>query len=434
MIDVPGSQESTGKILKHRWLAQKMLGRTLRPNEVVVKRDKSKEYSRENIIVFQSRYCANRWYSPERNIHLISRDDGTYDYDWIKIKKDKEPKKEYNMTTNDEVKRIKDFMQMHPGSTCREVCDATGIIDWKVRNVCKKYGISLKTIERGNFEIILLPRQGLLTKLKSSTLETLAQESNTTVNYTVQLLKRRGIKFNGNSFVETPFRHIRESDFVKVCKKYTSKVQTYHALHICEENFDIEARRHGCSKFKFNFTTSEDECQWINKRKEIETPNVPETVSTSEVFSTEETDSEVKIPETHEVPKLNVPYVEDIHEAPVVEAPAKPAWWEQELPMTKPMDKPKESHEEINTDAIYLMEHYELSLKDIVFLTGRTPDDLIQNGKISVDVFDIKNLKKIKSILDKANILELLKYHNSGDIAKFYNFNISFVEHVINSI
>ena len=102
--------------------------------------------------------------------------------------------------------------------------------------------------------------------------------------------------------------------------------------------------------------------------------------------------------------------------------------------MTKPMDKPTESYEEINTDAIYLMEHYELSLKDIVFLTGRTPDDLIQNGKISVDVFDIKNLKKIKSILDKANILELLKYHNSGDIAKFYNFNLSFVEHVINSI
>ena len=84
-VDLPGAQESSGKILKHRWLAQQLLGRPLKNNEIVLKKDFNKEYSKDNIIVFSQRYCSRRWYSEDKEKYLFEEEPHVYNYDWDKI-------------------------------------------------------------------------------------------------------------------------------------------------------------------------------------------------------------------------------------------------------------------------------------------------------------------------------------------------------------
>jgi hypothetical protein len=80
------------------------------------------------------------------------------------------------------------------------------------------------------------------------------------------------------------------------------------------------------------------------------------------------------------------------------------------------------------------MDKYDISLRDVTFLTGRSPEDLVQNGNVSINDTDVENLNNVREILTKNNIFALLKNHDVSEIARFYHYNVSTVMYVVSSI
>ena len=80
------------------------------------------------------------------------------------------------------------------------------------------------------------------------------------------------------------------------------------------------------------------------------------------------------------------------------------------------------------------MSTYHISLRDITFLTGRPPEDLVQNGDNEINPEDVNKLKKVRDILTKQNVFELLKHHDPGEIAQFYGYSITMVAYIVSDI
>ena len=79
VLDVPGSMPSNGLITYHREIAQRLIHRTLLPEECVVRKDGNRENNREdNLMVFATRGGARRFYSKHGQEFLFKREDGVY--------------------------------------------------------------------------------------------------------------------------------------------------------------------------------------------------------------------------------------------------------------------------------------------------------------------------------------------------------------------
>ena len=445
-VDLPGAQESSGKILKHRWLAQQLLGRPLKNNEIVLKKDFNKEYSKDNIIVFSQRYCSRRWYSEDKEKYLFEEEPHVYNYDWDKIRKEKQEKTEqagrHRAENQKLVMAIKEFLNDNKEQTIKEISQGTGIDEKRVRNLCHYYKIDYKKKRGERSAFITLPRKELLDNLNQYDLEKLSNDYDTTYTYACALLKKRGISVKYKSVVVHPFKHLTLKTLEKTSQGLRSKKAVCEQLGVCEENFDVEAKKLGFDKYKFVFNTNEDECEF------------EEIKETEEVSEVEEKNIESDLVENkfNEVERLNLleeSNIED-NENTSNDSELFTLPFEDENVPSKQEDTSNLESSSLDTEDVYnpnkfnevhetysadvAMSTYHISLRDITFLTGRPPEDLVQNGDIEINPNDVDKLKKIRDILTKQNVFELLKHHDANEIAQFYGYSLPMVTYVVSGI
>ena len=441
-IDLPGAQESSGKILKHRWLAQQLLGRPLKNNEIVLKKDFNKEYSKDNIIVFSQRYCSRRWYSEDKEKYLFEEEPHVYNYDWDKIRKEKQEKTEqagqHRAENQKLVMAIKEFLNDNKEQTIKEISQGTGIDEKHVRNLCHYYKIDYKK-ERGERPaFITLPRKELLDNLNQYDLEKLSNDYNTTYSYACTLLKKRGISVKYKSVVVHPFKHLTLETLEKVSQGLRSKKAVCEKLGVCEENFDVEAKKLGFDKYKFVFNTNEDECEFEEIKEETEEVSEVEEENIESDLEENKPDEVELLEESNTEDSKNTSNESELFTLPFENVPLK-----QEntfnlesssfnTGVVYNSNKFNEVHETYSVDVA--MSTYHISLRDITFLTGRPADDLVQNGDIEINPNDVDKLKQIRDILTEKNVFELLKHHDANEIAQFYGYSSPMVAYVINSI
>jgi hypothetical protein len=230
----------------------------------------------------------------------------------------------------------------------------------------------------------------------------------------------------------------------KTSQGLRSKKAVYEQLDVCEENFDVEAKRLGFDKYKFVFNTNEDECEFEEIKKVSK-----ETEEVSEVEE-ENIESDLVENKPDEVEQLNILEESntDDHEDTSNESDLFTLPFE-DIPSKQENTSNLESSS-LNTEAVYnpnkfnevhetysvdvAMSTYHISLRDITFLTGRPPEDLVQHGDIEINPNDVDKLKQIRDILTEKNVFELLKHHDANEIAQFYGYSSPMVAYVINNI
>ena len=390
---IPGSQESTGKILKHRLVAQQMLRRPLTKNECVIRKDGDRTNNEEsNIMVFASKASARRWYSDAKNEFLFKREDGVYDYDWKKIKAMKVT------TTRQEQHRKADEIR----AWVKEHFDiATSDV------IAKTFNLNPKTIHSylNSHEIKYLKHSAttdnaLLTWPRNDVIELVESYDNNDDLYSflhmssariITSLSRRGISLREG---HKKFKHISKELLEEAVAKKVKIRDMCKVFDTFEENILSEL-----------------------KKNDITLPRLSAFAFSENYIMPSDNDysNEVVVPNYTQVENDN--------------------FVQQEVKQTKAV------RNDCSISIKEFCETHNLKLCDISFIFGKSLHDFVNSGSSyteeDIDEYlrTAKSISKTRTILTPDNVLAMIEAgHNNDEIAHFYNIPSHIVEHVVNHI
>lgn len=413
-IDFPGSQESTGKILKHRYAAQLMLGRVLKPEEIVVRKDGNNNDITGNILVLSSRKCSRRWYSQHREEHLIKNDDGTYDYDWDKINegKNKQTRLEKKEKSDLVLAKIKDFINNNPPTTIKIAAAKLGI-EYSVmysavrKNSLEKYFIMRKHVTGKKLNALKMPRKELIDIVKRcENNKALSEYFNVPASTMAGIALRRG--FSQGKIQN--FRYLDKRELKESLESDLTIKEIAQMLDTFEENVSVNLKIYGLKSpvtsfaFKNKYTMPKPE-DFENEKPEDS--------------KQEKQDTQEKMPAENTAR----PNIMDIFDRP----------FDNDF---SGIHESAQETTEIEINAADICNKYNLSLCDISFLTGKQVKDFSKNILVDAGIEEeIEKLSSMKKILSRENVIALLNSgHDNKSIADIYNCNVVLVEHILNHI
>ena len=411
-IDFPGSQESTGKILKHRYAAQLMLGRVLKPGEIVVRKDENSNDITDNILVFSSRKCSRRWYSQHKKEHLIKNDDGTYDYDWDKINEDKnkQTKLEKKEKSDLILTKIKDFINDNPPTTIKAAA-AKLDIEYSVmysvvrKNSLEKYFIMRKHVTGKKLNALKMPRKELIDIVKRcESNKALAKYFNVPMSTIAGIVLRRGVSQENIQ----NFRYLNKEELKESLESGLTIKEIAQMLDTFEENVSVNLKIYGLKSPVTSFA--------FKNRYAMPRPEDFENEKPEE----EKQDTQEKLPTENTAQ----PNIMDIFDKSLDED------------FSGIHNESIQETTEIEINATDICNKYGLSLCDISFLTGKQVKDFSKNILVDARIEkEIEKLSSMKKILSKENVIALLNNgHDNKSIAKVYNCSTILVEHILNHI
>ena len=409
MYDLPGSMPSTGLIQYHREMAQRMLKRTLRPNECVVRKDRNRENNKmENLMVFANKGGARRYYSKKSQEFLFRREDGVYDYDWEAIKQQKEQSsnnfKDRKQKIKERNEKLNIFVQEHPDCTLKEI--ASMFFDGKestARTHLDKHNIKLNSINynhsnAGVEKLRSMTREELITYLNKhkTSGKDLAKTLNTGYYSVVQTLSERGVSTIGK---HKKFKHLTRKAIQDALATKPTKQKLATMLGVFEENLEVELWKLGIKTgYKMSF------------------------VKENYVMPT---DKDYENDEKHEETNKMTPIKhENLVEEVVAEVQNK------DFTNFDPMINNKEEN-------FNLLDAYNLGLtfNDIKFLTRLGTKDIVDSESLDINMEDINRLLEMRKVLTRDNMIALYKAgHSTREIANIYGYEDSYVYHISETI
>ena len=250
MLDLPGSMPSTGLIQCHREMAQRMLKRTLLPNECVVRKDGDRNNNNiDNLMVFATKGGARRYYSKYKQEFLFRREDGVYDYDWEAIKQQKNKASENH---KDKIKKIKErnekiniFIENNPNCTLSEIAntffngkEATARSHLNTHNI-KLNSINYNNSNKGVEKLRSMTRNELMSYLNIHRVSghQLAKAVGAEYYSVTKTLSDRGLSTVGK---HKKFKHLTRQAIIDAMASHPSKQQLARILGVFEENLEVE--------------------------------------------------------------------------------------------------------------------------------------------------------------------------------------------------
>jgi len=399
MLDLPGSMPSTGLIQYHREMAQRMLKRTLKPDECVVRKDGDRSNDRmENLMVFASKGGARRYYSKHSQEFLFRREDGVYDYDWEAINQQKQKTSENYKNKMNKLKerneKINVFIKDNPNCTLEDI--ANNFFNGKIataRNHLYTHDIKLTNINYSNSnkgveKIRSMTREELILYLSTHHVsgKELAEKLGTNYYSIANALSERGISTIGK---HKKFKHLTRQAIIDAMASKPSKQKLARMLGVFEENLEVELWKLGIKHgYKMVFVKGHYE---MPKEEDYESNEI------------EQQKSEMTIAE-HEQP------IEDV--------------------VSEVQDINKEN--KFTLDDAYSIG---LTFNDIKFLTQKSTKDLIDSKNIDISMDNINTFIEMRKILTRENIIALYKAgHSTNDIAAIYGYNGMYVRHIADTI
>lgn len=449
-FDIAGSQPSSGRILKHRYTAQQMLRRPLKPGEVVVVKDGNFEnITFKNIMIFASRKCSRRWNSQYKEEFLFQHDDGVYDYDWKKIDEIKSKKLEDSSKKREDkiiiLEKIKDYISSHKYPTIKEASQEIEENYTVIYNLIRKYNLESKFVIRESIssskEILKMPRKELIElALKYKTNKNLAEYFNVSIGVMASVLFRRGISRTKPS----KFKYLNKKDLQDAAESGMKIKEICQLFDTFEENVTVNLRLYNIDFASSSFAFKEeyempedsdfenDKPDAFKSLEELEKTESNIDVIEGEVEEDEEEDDTVIDQSFFNKPEENYDDIfsqplgfSDIHETNVQDDQVI----HEETEQVKQIEHTSKTFKVLDA-----CQKYDLSLCDISYLTGKYIDELVKDENVDLYENEIVELSALKKVMTKENALMLLANHSKKEIAQFYNCSIMTLEHVLNHI
>ena len=410
--NLPGCEESSGKIMKHRLVAQQILKRTLKNKERVIHKDGDlSNCNVDNIIVIANQAGVRRWYSKNQQEFLFRHDDGVYDYDWKKIK-ELQKKAEENKTTrkgysDEKIEEIRRFVLENPEIKPKEIAEHFNISKNNIYKFLKYHGIKEG---RGKNNLLFMSRKKLIDMFKHySKVEDFANSLNVKKDCLSSLLKRRGIGRTIKAFKWLDENELRDA----ISYKYSLK-ELCELFDTFEENIMLNLKRYNIKTRFSSFALSE----YYEDQEEI--------------YNIHTENNEQEEADNICLDDVCIGYDEETKEG------TDYASIENNEQDIKEDTQQVQSIEKVSYNAHEFCEKYNIHLHDLSFLTGKSLFEIAMYG-ISIEqdkIHDIEQtIDKIhdaRKILTPYNVIVLFKNNNSTVIiAKIYNIPVNIVNHVI---
>lgn len=379
----PGCQESSGRIMKHRLLAQQIIGRVLTPQECVVRMDGDKNnYDIGNIMVFANQAGARRWSSSANQEFLYRHEDGVYDYDWEKIDAIKATKKQHasdlRKKKHDLIEQIRIWVANNPHARQVDVAKHFDLNKNSVSSFLRHYDIH--TAKCDNM-LLTYPRNEIIDLVREyKSLNELADFCQMKPANVGSALRRRGISIQNGI---QKFKHLDKNKLEQyVNTPGISIVEIARELDTFEENVNVEMKRLGIDTKATAFAFSEGYVM----------PTEDEYDDTSKV--------------------KNVQQIEPIQ------------------------DEKEDVAEHSYCTLDDMRDALNIKMCDMPLVFHKSMEDIMKSKAFDKPDYDMAcDITFARNILTTENVQRLFRVgHTIDDIAKIYDFDKNIVSHIISTL